>query len=140
MNKRRRKETSLLNSIEFLLSWCWLVDKVEVAGKAIHSLLFSLHTKPSADYVVLYIYIKRKEDTDEKEILMIVWRCTEMYEPREDQVPLGCDSLSLCQEIPTLEKNIFLLNVGILLPIDTESYPRRRLSTATPLQKKSIFM
>lgn len=96
MNKRSRKETSLLNSIEFLLSWCWLVDKVEVSGKVIKSPLFSLYAKPSADYVVLYIYIEHNEDTYEKEILMIVWRCTEMFEPREDPVPWGCDSLTIC--------------------------------------------
>jgi len=63
MNKRRRKETSLLNSIEFLLNWCWLVDKFEVSGKVIKSPLFSLYAKPSADYVVLYIYTENNEDT-----------------------------------------------------------------------------
>jgi hypothetical protein len=78
MNKRRRKETSLLNSIEFLLSWCWLVDKVEVSGKVIKSRLFTLYAKPSEDYVVLYTYTEHNEDTYEKEILMIVWRCTEI--------------------------------------------------------------
>jgi len=67
---------------------------------------------------------------------MIVWRCTEMFEPHEDPVPWGCDSLSLCREISTLESNTFPLKVGIWLPIDTASYTRRRLSTATPLQKK----
>jgi hypothetical protein len=61
--------------------------------------------------------------------------CTEMFEPYEDPVPLGCDSLSLCQEIPNLESNTSPLNVGIWLHTDTTSYPRRRLSTATPLQK-----
>ena len=113
MNKRRRKETSLLNSIEFLLSWCWLVDKVEVSVKVIKPPLFSLYAKTSADYVVLYIYVGHNEDAYEKEILMIVWRCTEMLEPHEDAVPLGCGSLSLCQEIPSLESNNFPLNLGI---------------------------
>jgi len=87
MNKRPRKETSLLNSIEFVLSWCWLVDKVEVSGKVIKSLLFSLYANPSADYVVLYIYTEHNEDTYEKKMLMIVWRFTEMSEPHEDPVP-----------------------------------------------------
>jgi hypothetical protein len=108
MNKIRRKESSLLNSIEFLLSWCWLVDKVDISGKVIKSTLFSLYAKPSAKYVVFYIYIEHNEDTFEKEILMIVWRCTEMFELHEDPVPLGCDGLSLYQAILTLESNTFI--------------------------------
>jgi hypothetical protein len=95
------------------LSWCWLVDKVEVCGKVIKFPLFYVYAKPSADYVVLYIYIEHNEDTYEKETLMILWRCTEMSEPHENPVPLGFDSLSLCQEIPTSENNNFPLNVGI---------------------------
>jgi hypothetical protein len=95
------------------LSWCWLVDKVEVPAKVIKSPLLSLYAKPSADYVVLYYYIEHNEDTYEKEIFMIVWRCTEMLEPHEEPVPMGCDTLSLCQEIPSLESNNFPLNVGI---------------------------
>jgi hypothetical protein len=141
MNKRRRKESSWLNSIEFLLSWCWLVDKVDISGKVIKSPLFSLYGKPSTKYVVLYVYIEHNEDTFEKEILMIVWRCTKMFETQEDPVYLECDGLSLCPEIITLKSNTFPLNVGIWLPIDTASYLRRRLSTATPQQqKKFIFM
>jgi hypothetical protein len=86
---------------------------MEVSGKVIKSLLFSLYVKPSAYYVVLYIYIEHNKDTYEKEILMIVWKCTEIFDPHEDPVPLGCDILSLCQEIPTMESNNFSLKVGM---------------------------
>jgi len=89
------------------------LTKLNIPVKVIKSPLFYLYAKPSADYVVLYIYIEHKEEAYEKEILMIVWRCTEMFLPYEDPVPLGCDTLSVCQEISTLESNNFPLVVEI---------------------------